>query len=140
MNWGKGIAIGLTSFIVFIVVLVVILMKQSVDLESKDYYAKEIDYENEITAMNNAGQLTDQIQLIKKDDHIIVQVPQNSSYDKVSVQFRRPNDDQLDKSFEFEDTKTYLIEKDILKNGLYNVQISYSGNGKNYLQKETIYI
>ena len=140
MNWGKGIAIGLTSFMVFIVVLAVILMRQSVDLESKDYYAKEIDYESEITAMNNAGQLADQIQLIKKDDHIIVQVPQSTNFDKVSVQFSRPNDDQLDKSFEFEDTKTYLIERDILKNGLYNVQISYSGNGKKYLQKETIYI
>jgi hypothetical protein len=140
MNWGKGIAIVMTTFIVFIVVLVVILMRQSVDLESADYYSKEINYQDEITAMNNAGELDHKIQLIKKDDHIVVQVPEDLKFEKVSIQMSRPNNQDLDKTYEFGDTKTFLINKEDLAAGMYNVQISFNGNGKNYLQKETIYI
>ena len=41
MNWGKGIVIGMSLFIVFILVLVIGLMSHRVDLQSEDYYQKE---------------------------------------------------------------------------------------------------
>jgi hypothetical protein len=48
MNWGKGIIIGMGLFMAFIIFLVVNLMMQKVDLESEDYYKREINYESEI--------------------------------------------------------------------------------------------
>ena len=52
MSWGKGIAIALTVFILFIATLVTIIIRQKVDLVSEDYYTQEINYQQEIDGIN----------------------------------------------------------------------------------------
>ena len=140
MNWGKGIAIALTLFIGFIVYLVVVLVSHKVDLESDDYYQREIAYENEIQAMNNAAKLKDAIKLDEDESNIIIQIPSEASFENVKVYFSRPNDINLDKEFKVEGTKTFLIPKEELKAGQYNVSISYTQDKENYLQKNKIFI
>ena len=50
MNWGKGIIIVMSSFVIFILTLVFILMSTRVDLTSEDYYKQEINFQKEINA------------------------------------------------------------------------------------------
>lgn len=140
MNWGKGIIIGMSSFIVFIVVLVVILMRQNVNLESADYYSKEINYQDEIAAMNNAHQLNGKVNLLLQREHLVVQLPDSIEISEVQVNLTRPDNNKLDKSYNFNDTRSFLIEKKELTKGSYKVEISYKVDGKSCLQKESIYI
>jgi len=76
MNWGKGIVIGMVTFMGFIIFLVVGLMMNRVDLESEDYYKREINYEQEITAQENANNLDSKIEIVSNKDFVIVKVPE----------------------------------------------------------------
>ena len=140
MNWGKGIVLGMSVFIVFIVVLVIIMMKQNVNLESADYYSKEINYEKELVAMRNAEAIKEKIKAIPQEDHFVLQLPQEGDFGKVTIKLIRPDNNTLDKEYTFDDTRSFLIEKSELAKGVYKLEMLYTFDGKECLQKETIYI
>lgn len=140
MNWGKGIVIGMGLFMAFIIFLVVNLMMQKVDLESEDYYKREINYESEINAINNSNGLDHKVELLQQDNFLVVQLPEKQDLNNLEVRFMRPDDEKLDKSYHVEGTKSYLIPKTDLTKGTYNIEIRYKVDSKDCLQKETIYI
>lgn len=140
MNWGKGIVIGMGLFIAFITFLVVNLVSQTVDLESEDYYKREINYEQEITALNNANQLEELVVVSTDNDYLVVQLPKEVEVANVEVRLIRPDDQKLDKTYAIRGTKSFLIDKSELKKGAYNIEIYYQSNSKPCMQKETVYI
>lgn len=139
MNWGKGIAISLILFIGFILYLAITLMSHKVDLESDDYYLREIAYQDEIVAIEN-GSTDEQILVSQDNANVIVQVPTDGTYNDVLVEFFRPNNDDQDVKFNVSGTKTLTIEKGKLHPGQYNIEITYRNGDKNCLQKSEIYI
>lgn len=139
MNWGKGIIIAMTLFMGFIVYLVVVLMSHKVDLESEDYYLREIAYEDEISALNAATK-NEAIKVSTTETHVVIQIPTTGTYDDVQVDFSRPNDENLDRSYPIKGSKTLTIEKSELSLGQYNIEISYRDGNNNCLQKEKVYI
>jgi len=139
MNWGKGIVIGMAAFMTFIIVLVVGLMMNRVDLESEDYYKREINYQQEITAQENANKLESNIEIISNKEFVIVKVPEGE-FKKIEIHLSRPNDQKMDKRFKIEGTKSFLIDKKDLEKGLYTVEISYLVDNKPCLQKESVTI
>jgi hypothetical protein len=140
MNWGKGIVIVMSSFIVFILVLVIGLMSQRVDLQSADYYQKEINYESELQAMRNSSALINKIDILEKSDYIVFQIPSEGKFNNIRIEFIRPDDNKQDKTFKVDNTLSYLIERKDLTKGQYNIEIYYSFDGKDCLQKHNIYI
>ena len=139
MNWGKGIAIALALFIGFIIYLGVTLMSQDVDLETEDYYLREMAYDEEIKAIQNANN-GEKIKVKNEDEQIVVVIPSNEDYEDVLIEFNRPNNEKMDKEFKMEGTKTMVISYDILQKGRYNLTITYLSDGRPCLQKEEIYI
>lgn len=139
MNWGKGIVIGMAAFMTFIIVLVVGLMMNRVDLESEDYYKREINYQQEITAQENANKLESKIEIISNTDFLVVKVPEGE-FTKIEMHLSRPNDQKMDKLFKIEGTKSFLINKKELEKGLYTVELSYMVDNKPCLQKESVTI
>ena len=139
MNWGKGIAIALALFMSFIIYLGVTLMSQDVDLETEDYYLREMAYNEEIKAIKNANS-GEKIKVKNEDEQIVVVIPSDADYRDVLIEFNRPNNDKMDKEFKMEGTKTMVIAYDMLQKGKYNLTITYLSDGKPCLQKEEIYI
>ncbi len=58
MGWSKKITFAYVGFVALIVTMVVVSMRQKVDLVSKDYYAKELNYQSDINKMSNANYKT----------------------------------------------------------------------------------
>jgi uncharacterized membrane protein YiaA len=139
MNWGKGIAIALALFMGFIIYLGVTLMSQDVDLETEDYYLREMAYDEEIKAIQNANN-GEKIKVKNEDEQIVVVIPSDEDYEDVLIEFNRPNNEKMDKEFKMEGTKTMVISYDMLQKGKYNLTITYLSDGKPCLQKEEIYI
>lgn len=139
MNWGKGIAIALALFMSFIIYLGVTLMSQDVDLETEDYYLREMAYDEEIKAIKNVNS-GEKIKVKNEDEQIVVVIPSDADYRDVLIEFNRPNNDKMDKEFKMEGTKTMVIAYDMLQKGKYNLTITYLSDGKPCLQKEEIYI
>lgn len=140
MNWGKGIVIALALFMSFIIFLVVNMLTHRIDLESEDYYKKEINYEEEITAMKNFNALNERVELITQNDFVVIQLPEKVDLKDVEVQFTRPDDNKQDRTYKVEGTKNYIIPKTELKKGIYTIEISFQYDSKACLQKETITI
>ena len=140
MNWGKGIVIAMALFIGFITFLVISLVSHTIDLESEDYYTREINYEQEITAMENGNKLSAKIEILSQAEFVVVKLPEKENLSKIQVIFIRPDNKKLDKSYLVSGTKSYLIPKTDLTKGTYNVEIRFINNSTTCLQKETIII
>jgi len=140
MNWGKGIAIALGLFISFIVVLVVILISHTVDLETEDYYSKDIAFQTEITSVENANDLKDKPIITMTNTHIVIQMSPKRKLDNIVLSLNRPNDESLDKNYKISGTNTFTLAKTELVKGIYKLELSYEINGTSYLQKEEYYI
>ena len=140
MNWGKGIVIGMSLFMAFILVLVISLMSHSVDLESEDYYQREINYQSEITAMNKSNELKEKVVVTSMESHVSVVVPAELNCENIEIEMKRPDNKDLDQTFKVNNTKSYLIDKTKLVKGHYNVEIRYQVEGTEYMQKQTIII
>jgi hypothetical protein len=139
MNWGKGIVIGMVTFMGFIIFLVVGLMMNRVDLESEDYYKREINYEQEIKAQENANNLEAKIEISSNKEFVVVKVPEGE-FQEIELHLTRPNDKKMDKRFKIQGTKSFLIDKKELEKGVYTVELSYMVNNKPCLQKESVSI
>lgn len=137
MNWGKGITVVMILFMGFIITLTSIMMRTSTDLESEDYYAREVNYEQEIQAQRNANEL-EKIGVAEDEEFIVLKVSETVEISAIKVLFIRPNNKKMDKTFEFQDSKTLLIAKKDLEKGMYKMEISYEHEGKPCLQKEEI--
>jgi hypothetical protein len=139
MNWGKGITIAMILFIGFIVYLATIMMTRKVDLESEDYYVREIAYEQEIDALKNANERQSVI-VSKEGAYLVVKVPDSLDYMDVQLNLLRPNNDELDKVYDIKGTKTFTLSLDDLEKGNYRYEISYKHEGEPCLQKGKIVI
>ena len=140
MNWGRGIILAMVLFMGFILFLVVNIMLHTVDLESEDYYKKEINYEQEITAMKNFNAINSRIGVSSNAEFVVFQLPEKTKITEVEIHFFRPNDTKLDKLFQVNGTKTYLVPKTTLEKGNYSIQLHFKHNQKPCLQKEEITI
>lgn len=141
MNWGKGLTIAIIAFMSFILYMVITLMtKGNADLVSEDYYKKEIEYEKEITALKNSENAIEKVTIKNKGEFILFQFPTTKEIDNIEIHLLRPNNDKADLTFSEKDTKNVMIEKKKLEKGIYKATISYTSEGKLFLQKEELII
>jgi hypothetical protein len=140
MNWGKGIIIGMGLFMGFIIFLVVNVMTHRVDLQSDDYYKKEIQYEDEILAVKNANELNEQISINAADDFLVVKIPDSLNAQQIKLDLIRPDDKKLDQHLLISDTKTFLLPLKELTEGKYLTELHYLVKEKPFLQKSEVYI
>ena len=140
ITWGKGITIAMIAFMSFILYMVFTLMATNTDLESEDYYQKEIEFETEIKAVNNTNKLNEKVKVSQNEDFLIVQFPNLENMDSLSVFLFRPNNEKEDQLFTIEDSKTLMIPNKKLKIGSYNLKIKFKIKDELYMQKESVKI
>jgi len=140
MSWGKGIIIAMTAFITFILYLVFTLTSKNTDLESEDYYKREIDFEQEIIASNNTNALEEKIKVTQDDDFVIIQMPTDKTIDSTHVSLLKPDNKKLDLELDFEGTKNLMIPKKDLTKGKYQLKINFIIERENYLYKDDLTI
>ncbi len=75
MNWGKGITLFMTGFVLFMGYLTYRAFNVDFDLVADDYYAQEIAYEQRITEMRNVSSLSVQPTVSVNGAYITVQLP-----------------------------------------------------------------
>ncbi|HNR85127.1 MAG TPA: FixH family protein [Taishania sp.] len=139
MNWGKGLTIAMALFIGFIITLTSIMMSKSTELEDEDYYAREVNYEQEIQSYKNAATLGKAtVNLV--DDEIQIVFPEDLALSDGKVVLSRPNNQKLDQEFYFEEGNSFVIPKSKLVAGKYNIEILYKINNQSCIQKEEITI
>lgn len=121
----------------FIITLTTKMMSKSNDLEQEDYYAREVNYEQEIQAQLNA-QKTEIVSFKNEPDYLVVLVNKDHKIEDLEVELNRPNNKKLDKHYSFSEGTIFTINKNELEDGIYKVSISYKFNDQLCLIKDEI--
>lgn len=144
INWGVGIVIAFVAFIGFILVLIVRMSTEkefSHDLVVEEYYKKEIGFQDEINAQENANAMKQHIRVQEGDTGIEIIFPSELNTENISgnVNMYRPSNKKLDfdTALQLEDNKM-LIPKNKILEGKWKISVQWELDGKNYLYKEKI--
>ncbi len=140
MNWGKGIALTLALFIGFIMYMVIQQMSTNIDLVSEDYYIQEINYSSELDAINRDKGFIHRPKISQTESHLVVKLPEDYTLTEVTIYLRRPNNKKKDQKFSVKNTKMFILEKDKLDKGNYQIVITYTIKNELYIQKKEIFI
>ena len=144
INWGTGIVIAFIGFISFIMYFIITMNvddKYHHDLVTEDYYAEELDYQNDINKLNNAKNLNGKITYKKTTEGLIIEFPETIDVKKITgkVFLYRPSNKQLDFETKISLSKSYLLIPDKrLVDGRWNITVDWQYNGNSYLFKESI--
>ena len=102
ISWPLGIGIIYGLFVVFLLIYLVYANFNSVDLVTKDYYAKDLKYQQQIDRQDRTSGLESGMtwQYSERSQIVQLQFPSNIDPAQISgkIIFFRPSDAQLDNS------------------------------------------
>ena len=143
MSWGKKITVLYLAFVALIVTLVVLCFGQKVELETKDYYAQEIKFQDKIDAINNEKNLASTITHQLQGTQIILNADSSllSAGLEGTINFYRPSDSSKDMNLKMIFTNNQqIINTSTLIHGVYKMQLSWLSNGTKYFKEDVIFI
>ncbi len=144
MNWGYRVTALYISFVIMMLVLVSMAVKQDFDLVSPDYYRQEIEYQNRIDKINNTQKLKEPLtfQIDDEAKQIHVQFPKNLNAPNGKILLYRPTDSKKDVLIDVAtDTgNTQSIDIAALQKGLWRIKIDWAANDITYYNEEVIVI
>jgi len=140
MSWGYGITFLYLGFVAFIITLVITTFQHDVNLVAKDYYKKEIAYQEEIDKQKNTLEAPEKIQFTKQEGKLGIIFPEETK--KGEIHFFRPSDYKKDfkMHINLDAQSQQWIATNALEKGLWRVKIDWTSEGKNYFVEERIIV
>ncbi len=144
MNWGTKIVFAFAGFIAVIFTLAYISMGQDVNLVADDYYAQELEYEDQIQRIKNTQSLEQRPTLVidKKAQkaHLVFPEGLKSKIDEGQVQLYRPSNSAFDKtvSIALDEEGLQTIDVSSLVKGLWKAKITWAYRNTEYYQEVSL--
>ncbi len=143
-NWGTGIALTYILFLIATLTMVFIFMNQDVVLETNDYYAKGLEYQNQIDKINRTKKLPEQLEILNKSNMIIFNFPKMFKNKVISgeIYFYRPSDIKNDfkSKINLSDSLQQIIYTQNLEKGLWKVKVDWSVDNQNFYNEKILMI
>jgi hypothetical protein len=144
MNWGYRVAALYISFVVMMLVLVGMAVKQDFDLVSDDYYRQEIEYQDRINKVNNTQKLKEPISFNIDDDSKTINIQYPKSLKNISgrILLYRPTDSKKDVLLDVSANNENLqsISTAELQKGLWRIKVDWKANETAFYNEEVIVI
>lgn len=137
MNWGKKITIVFIGFVVLVLIMVTISMKQEIHMVEENYYEEEIAYQGKIDEIKN-GNAWEGTVSVKQEGNNLSLLFEGADKVKGKVKFFRASDANLDFFIPISEEANIPIEK--FKAGNWKVSFSWEAEGKKYFKEEQIFI
>lgn len=141
MNWGKGIAIGIGLFMLFILSFVYKAFQYDADLVMDDYYEQESNFEKNLESKNNFKSLGKDIKIEKAENGICFHFPSNvNTNSNGSIYFYRPDSKKLDRTFDLaiDNQQTQCIPYDHFFEGYYDITVQWKEKDKGFIFEDHI--
>ena len=142
MSWGIKITILYCGFVVLILSLVGLTMRENNDLVAADYYQQELRYQDKIDRMNRTHELPAQPEWQISTGKISFVFPTvfNGNEINGAVYLQRPSDAKLDKRIPLtiDDAGHAQIITSTMKPGIYKMEMSWSAGGQEYYNESVI--
>jgi hypothetical protein len=141
-NWGTGLFIAASLFILMIAVFAYFMFQQNFDLVERDYYPKALVYQQKIDKLNNTAQLPERAKVEIAGNSVIIRFPSAFHPDSVSgtVMFYRPSGVYGDVNIFIRLDSAGIISYPLsgLIKGNYLVKLDYNHGNTGYYQEETL--
>lgn len=144
LNWGYNIAAFYIFFVLVLLIVVFIFMRQDVGLVTNDYYAKEIAYQEEIDKTNRTKELTEQLDITVEPAQIIFSFPKMFRSGDIdgTIHFYRPSNKEKDFVADIvtDSSRIQIIETSKLEKGLWKVKVDWSVNNVSYFTEKIVMV
>ena len=136
MNWGKGIFIFYSLFMIAILSVVYFAFTQEVNLVSDDYYKQEIEYEDQIERIKNTESLIEKPKVVLKNTYIELSFPKGLN-PKGALLLFRPSDGTQDRriAIALGANGTQQMDFSTQSAGKWIAKLSWEEDGKEYYQE-----
>jgi len=141
IGWGTRIAFLYGGFVVLMVTLVTLAMKEDFQLVSSDYYQKELQYQEVIDAGKNQSMLSAPVQFRANEQTVTIALPQEFEGKEVkgSVEFYAPTQAAWDAHFDLQlENNRMEIPRSKLHPTRYEVKINWEAESKRYYQETVL--
>lgn len=140
MSWGNKLMLVFIAFAALMTTLVYKAVNTKFELVSKDYYKDELRFQDQIDAAKNSA-ATSGVVFSQNDSAVNIQFPEqfNSTNIDVNVWFYCKADGNRDKKLQLKTSDAWVqISKKQLFKGNFEVKVTWSANGKNYYNVESM--
>ena len=142
LNWGFGIFVFYSSFVVFMLFLVYMSFQQKVDLVSEDYYQLELEYQDIIAKKINANKLVPGLVYTIEEMSISFSFPDQQNNIQGDIIIYRPSDKTFDKAYKIklDARKQMSIRVENSPQGLYKMMVTWMNDSIGYYVEKDIYL
>ena len=140
MNWGTKIVLGMLTFMMFIVCMVVYMfhVHGRDALIEENYYEKGINYNAEYDAKQNVLNDRAKPKITVTKTQIIIQIKDPAAYELVLMRPANSDDDVKLKGNTSGSSNLILVDKTKMPRGMWFLNLSWHSSGKDYLFKNNI--
>jgi hypothetical protein len=136
LNYGWGVTILLSGFIIYILFFLFQALSFDGDLVAEDYYEKELMYQDNIDAQTNFKKLKEEVVVLRLDEYVQIDLPKTTTYEG-EIHLYRPSNADLDNKYPIKGEKVYIPNEDLQK-GNYQLKISWKSNNKLYYTEKLL--
>jgi len=142
-NWGIGITIFISAFILLNIIFIIFAFGQRVDLVTEKYYEKELKYQEVIDKKQNSSTLSEELNIEFDNENLNLKFPSQFSDEEINgkIFFYRPSDSFQDFSVDINsDNNKQVIPITNIQKGSWIIQVDWNTKDKHFFDEKRIYI
>jgi hypothetical protein len=140
LNWGAGILAILIVFFIIMSVMAYIAFNQRIDLVTKNYYEKELQYQGDIAKQQNELNLKNKVQIEQVPGKLSFNFPVEEVGSKITgdIKLYRASDSRDDKQFQLkvDSLGKCQIPLTKVKKGLWTIIVNWNAKGHDYITQK----
>lgn len=143
-NWGTGISIFITVFILAVVAFIIYVSNLDIKMVEDNYYDKELTYQNRIDRLNNTAALPWKINFRLEPGILILQFPalEPPIVPEGTLLLYRPSDPGKDISvpLQLNDSSLQVLDISRIDRGKWVIKIDWMMAGVGYYFEREVFI
>lgn len=141
MNFGHGIIIAMCTFIIFILSLIFSFMRQNVDLEYMDYYARELVFSQTKEAMENGLPFVNSLEIEQVDGTVNLFFKDDfPNFQSADLHFYRADNAEWDLRKSIAQERFHEFSLSEFHRGKYELRMDFVAHDKPYSIRKTFWI
>lgn len=145
-NWGTGIFLAVTIFVIATLSVVSYLISLDFYLVSKDHYEQGVEYQETIDGQQRSKNLENPVLVLFDEPSVSIKItfPKELRSDSLSgsITFYRPNDSELDRKYklQIDENGQQTIPVSDFEKGRWKLTLEWKQDSLIYIDEKNIFI
>jgi nitrogen fixation protein FixH len=138
INWGTGIAIFYSSFVLIMILMVVKASRTEINMVQENYYDQDLNYEAFRKSRQNGQSDLASIEYISGAQEVIILFDETSKSVTGNIKLYRPSDNLQDKNLTIkaDQNNKVIVPVSELSRGYWKIQVQWESDGRQYYKEQ----